>query len=411
MVRCVNIDWLEVYCIEDVSQDALDANFFRAAGWRVTEREYGTRVYKEVFKLYDNFDRPFIEIRRNPASTIDKGGGLFDPRSCHIKLSNLYCYTNNPIDILRDFLTRYNYQYKRLHRLDICYDFIRFDEGDDPQKFIDRYMEGRYAKVNQTNISVYGCDRWSNRVWQTVSWGKPSSMVSTKIYNKTLELEQVHDKPYIRQAWHHAGLIDDPISCTCVDKDGKRYSPNIWRVEFSLKSAAKRWIMYETNKGRKEKKEAYPHTLSCYDTRDKLITAFANLSSHYFRFKVFQQGVRKDRCRDKILFRFAPSDTTYTIDRLASHVCRSDTMQRLITRLLQYSETTYNYEVKKACSTVIHSIQDYLAQQYTASNDAVLNQAIATILRDATEGRTVLPLAEMIAQIRSRQGDKDAPFW
>ena len=47
-LRCINIDWLEVYCIEPMK---LDANYYRALRYRVVQRDYGTPMYAEMFGL------------------------------------------------------------------------------------------------------------------------------------------------------------------------------------------------------------------------------------------------------------------------------------------------------------------------------------------------------------------------
>lgn len=65
MERCVNLDWLEVHAYEP-SNDPHDANYFRRAGLDVSERGYGTRVYREMFTVCDPVGNPFVEVRRNP---------------------------------------------------------------------------------------------------------------------------------------------------------------------------------------------------------------------------------------------------------------------------------------------------------------------------------------------------------
>ena len=208
MSRCVNIDWLECYCLEDAIGFPHNADYFRAKGWEVVEREYGTPMYREMFTLYDHYGEPFVEVRRSPKSD-GRTNGIFDSYSSHVRLANRTCYMNQAARILDRFLDENGFHFQRISRIDICLDFERFDFGDDPQKFIQRFMAGRYSKINQANISAHGLDQWDGRFWNSLSWGSKSSMVTTKLYNKTMELRQVHDKPYIRQAWQAAGLVDD----------------------------------------------------------------------------------------------------------------------------------------------------------------------------------------------------------
>lgn len=243
-------------------------NLFASQGWEVKERDYGTPQYKEMFTLYDN-GYPFIEIRRNPYS-LKKMGGIFEPTACHLRLSNFACYAISPIDDLRKFVLAYEYKLKAISRVDICLDFINFDKGDDPQRIIQRYMRNELSKINQCNVAAHGRDQWDGRNWNSLAWGAKKSMISTKIYNKQMELNQTHDKPYIRQQWLDAGLITD-----IKDKE-----TNIWRIEFSIKTEAKNGLCSKTNQESNQEKsqchQHYRHTT----IEKKLMCLFYSLATH-----------------------------------------------------------------------------------------------------------------------------------
>ena len=123
--RCVNIDWLEVYVLESNDRYPCNADYFRRQGYLVKERPYGTRVYREMFEIVDEQGNPLIEVRRNPASGEANFNGLQETSS-HIRLPNWMLYQGKPIDFLREFLLKHDYIFKRIYRIDICYDFERF---------------------------------------------------------------------------------------------------------------------------------------------------------------------------------------------------------------------------------------------------------------------------------------------
>ena len=293
MVRCVNLDWLEVYCIE--RSGGMSANDFRQAGIQVNERDYGTRIYHSMFTLLDTDANPLLEVRRMPKNPLMPSG------SCHIRLVNATCYRDDAVQVLKEFLNRFNYTLINVSRVDICLDLILFDDNTRPRVFMQRYMRGKFSKLNQANIHAHGSDRWTGRVWNSVSWGSPSSPISTKFYNKTLELydplTDSYGKPHIRWSWLQCGLIDDFNRCTL---DG--VTQEIWRIEFSIKSAVKNWVTIELN-GDNKRYYSIRNSLEMYDSRDKLLTMFASLSEHYFHFKRYMMGVRKDKCPDRMLFR------------------------------------------------------------------------------------------------------------
>lgn len=386
--RCINLDWLEVYCLESSIGYPHDAEYFRRAGWHVREREYGTPTYKEMFTLfsYDN-DEPLIEVRRAPKAPRGYNtGGIMDPNACHIRLCNRTCYMEDAAGLLQRFLEENFFEYSRISRVDIALDFEKFDSGDDPQKFLQRYIKGQYAKINQARISMHGADRWDGRTWNSVKWGNENSMVSTKMYCKTLELLQVSDKPYIRQAWFEAGLIDDWFDMTKRKEDGTVYKPEIWRIEFSIKSSTKNWFVVEDPYSTKRKLKSIRHTLEQYRTRRQMLDVFFSLADHYFHFKKFAEGVRKDRCEDKVLFDKKIPSVFYKVTHVATHEKQDKTLQRLLRMLRDYQSTVYDEEKRQACRMLIADIE-YRARAHDLPNDTPIEEL--TLLRQLVAKRVM----------------------
>ena len=364
--RCVNLDWLEVHCMEP-SGDPHDANYFRRVGLTVSERDYGTRVYKEMFTVNDVHGNPFVEVRREPYST--GYGGIHAVEECHLRLVNAACYLDNAAALMQNFIDTYGYYINRISRVDICLDFERFDEGDDPAVFLSRYLRQVYSKINQGNITAHGADRWNGQVWNSVSWGSPTSAIGTKFYNKTMELYDpatgTYRKPHIRYAWLKCGLIDDFHKVMKQGKDGW-YTPQIWRVEFSIRSSVKKWFAIELN-GEEKHYQSIRNTLDMYDCREKLLTLFASLQQHYFHFKHFQKEQRKDRCPDKVLFRWNQPQVTYKVGRDDTSMILGEghKQQRpcdtLIRKLKEYQLHHTAKDITDACQVIIRAIEgDYL---------------------------------------------------
>ena len=364
--RCVNLDWLEVHCLEPYG-DPHDAEYFRRVGLTVMERDYGTRVYKEMFTVNDAQGNPFVEVRRAPYST--GYAGIHDERECHLRLVNAACYLDNAADLMQQFIDTYHYEFNRITRVDICLDFERFDEGDDPAVFLSRYLRQVYSKINQGNITAHGADRWNGQVWNSVSWGSPTSAIGTKFYNKTMELYDpatgTYRKPHIRYAWLKCGLIDD-FHKVLKRKDDGYYTPQIWRVEFSIRSSVKKWFAIELN-GEAKHYQSIRNTLDMYDCRDKLLTLFASLQQHYFHFKHYYKEQRKDRCPDKVLFRWSGLQVTYKVGRddtlsiLGEGAKQSKPYDTLLKKLRLYQQEKPQKDIVEACQVIIRAIEgDYL---------------------------------------------------
>lgn len=349
------------------SGDPHDANYFRRVGLTVSERDYGTRVYKEMFTVNDVHGNPFVEVRRAPYST--GYGGIHAVEECHLRLVNAACYLDNAAALMQNFIDTYGYTVNRISRVDICLDFERFDEGDDPAVFLSRYLRQVYSKINQGNITAHGADRWNGQVWNSVSWGSPTSAIGTKFYNKTMELYDAatgtYRKPHIRYAWLKCGLIDDFHKVMKQGKDGW-YTPQIWRVEFSIRSSVKKWFAIELN-GEEKHYQSIRNTLDMYDCREKLLTLFASLQQHYFHFKHFQKEQRKDRCPDKVLFRWSGVQMTYKVGRddtsmiLGEGHKQQRPFDTLIRKLKEYQLHHTAKDITDACQVIIRAIEgDYL---------------------------------------------------
>lgn len=400
--RCINIDWLELFCYEPLDEPHTP-EYFRACGVYVREREYGTRVYNQMFVVADDHGDDYVEIRREPLSK-QALGGFFPPNACHIRLVNRQCYADDAVLRLARWLDCHHYVVQRISRIDICLDFELFDSGDKPAVFLQRYINGKYSKINQANVHAHGTDSWTTRSWNSCSWGSKQSMIGTKFYNKTKELAEVHDKPYIRQAWMLAGLVDNPMTCERRGKDGNIYVADIWRLEFSISSSVKNWLVIERD-GKDKNYQSIRNTLQMYDSRDKLLTMFAALQEHYFQFRHYENGKRKWDCKRKQLFTFGVAERFYHVEHPAMATPKNRDYTILKNRLQQYASTCYDTKLRKAANMLIDDIDQRDAMRILSTNDKreeliALQQVIAARLGGADVDPAQMIL-DLIAKLKT----------
>lgn len=411
MARCVNLDWLEVSCDEDYSLYPCNADFFREQGFFVHERDYGTRVWGEVFTIEDQDGHDWIEIRRAPPSGNSEFKGLTE-YSCRLRVVNAQLYVKDCTQRLLAFLVRFNYTFKRIFRIDIAYDFEKFDYGDQPARFARRYIERKFRKINQCKLRVIGDDNWTDFDWESLSWGSQTSMVSTKMYNKSKELKTVSkQKTWIPMSWLENELIDDPINRTKRREDGTIYEPEIWRIEFSMKSKADRWLVIENQGGKHVKKTAIPHTPDMFDSPDKLWQRFQDLAYHYFRFKIAEYNderdkdgnlvpKRKDLCADKRLFRFDADREFHQLDMCVSGGKPDADDEILLRRLRNYRNKSADTKVRTACDVLIEALETSDLRRYTSKQVWSETQALQELLRrrmNMTE-KTAIETLEQVKQ-------------
>ena len=411
----MNLDWVEIFCLEDPILYPLSADFYEAAGWRVSRRDYGTPQYREMFTLHDELGFPYMEIRRNPYS-IKSEGGIFDKRACHIRLPNRLCYDEEPIAHLQQFLDAYRYQFRGISRIDICLDFITFDTGETLRNFINRYMAGEYSKINQSKVAAHGRDLYDGKDFNSLKWGSESSMITTKLYNKTMELRSKLSamKLYILDAWIAAGLISDREDPT-----------NVWRLEFSMNSDCKRWITSERNEKGDDSQGVYIYnTLETYDTREKLIKIFHSLRAHYFRFVKVTDGLTKYRCPQKLTFVTNSQETVYKPARLQTDEPEKRKMKSVLQALKKIEDNAALEPILRYAAGLVadyYTISEYrdrskkrdkLLNYYRRLSPAMREEA-KKMMRKAAEEKQFIWQAYWLAkrQKKTKKGGAVVPPW
>lgn len=393
-VKCINLDWLSVYCLEPKGV-VMNAAYYKALGWSVVEREYGTPQYREKFTLM-NGAHPFLEIERNPYS-LKQNGGIFEPESCHIRLANRTLYQPNPVQQLTSFIVKYGYEYKGISRVDVCCDLTIFDNGMKPQDLANKYIKDKIWKVHQSHIAPNtddGDDTWripihlgahgretkTGRTWNSLKWGSPKSALSTKLYNKTLELETNTGKFYIKDTWVKAGLCDlqkvryeyrNPKTkeieirskqvCVAPGSAVDREIPiegakmiDVWRVEFSMNSEGRKWIDLGDN-------HIVDLSLNAFDNLDSLAATFFTCSEWLFCFiyaKWITKGAtrmkeRTNRCKKLQLFNTKFLHSHYKPQRQTEMEDPSRTEKIMMNRLiLKSKDKNLSEEYREACHQV-----------------------------------------------------------
>lgn len=397
-VKCINLDWLSVYCLEPKGY-VMDAAYYKKLGWSVEEREYGTPQYREKFTLM-NGRHPFLEIERNPYS-LKQNGGIFEPGSCHIRLANRTLYQPNPVQQLTNFIIKYGYEYKGISRVDVCCDLTIFDNGMKPQDLANKYMKDKIWKVHQSKIDAHssdGDDSWripihlgahgretkTGRTWNSLKWGSPKSALSTKLYNKTLELETNTGKFYIKDAWVKAGLCDlqkvryeyrnpktkeieirskqiSVVPGTAINQEipiEEAKKIDIWRVEFSMNSEGRKWIDLGDN-------HIVDLSLNAFDNLDSLAATFFTCSEWLFCFiyaKWITQGStrmkeRTNRCKKLQLFNTKFLHSHYKPQRQTEMEDPSRTEKIMMYRLIAKSKDKNLSEAyREACHQVARNL-------------------------------------------------------
>ena len=259
---------------------------------------------------------------------------IIDKNGCLLKLSNRALYETNFADKLTEFLFNYSIKFKSISRVDICYDCNVFQNGMKPRRLLHSFLSKRLLKNGQTKYKLVGStdenpltnvsteikkitssqnyttatdseqnrqlqmylngilksDKFGNfsiqgtssivRDYSYIMFGSRSSPVCSYMYDKTKEMIEVKDKPYIRERWKENGIdIDSPV----------------WRVEISIKSDRTKMVCTETG----ELFQITPDDLKFQTDLEDLFRTYAN---KYFHFKENDLKANKTRMRSLELF-------------------------------------------------------------------------------------------------------------
>lgn len=288
---CISVDWLQVYCR---CNNWVERKELYGVGrtYSVVKESFVTKLWQEVYTiLYMN--REVAQLCRCPRSP------QLDPAGCTLKLSNRVLYSQAYVDMLYELLEQLELSYVGITRLDICYDcnylrdFQRVDEF--LMQFFSHapYCAGHIIRTGSRSVIINA--KRNNTGATSISamrWGSPASDTGAYCYNKSLELLEVKDKPWIRETWEKNGLINawnkaqwDELSekqknrVIGAGETEKYISTPVWRFEISIKGHAKDLLDIRTG-------ELFKLSTEYLRSQEKIEALFFTYAAKVFDFRM-----------------------------------------------------------------------------------------------------------------------------
>ena len=258
------IDWLQID-----SRGVL--NFSKH--FRTTDTSKSTSVFKKIYEIWE--DKYYI------ASIVSEPIEKFLPENMNlIKLINRELYYKNPVQRIIAISMDHCLLPYRPSRIDIAIDFNYFCNGLHPIELINRFYNCKYIKKGHSNYIIQG-KQTTEQQPHYLKFTKKDAQVSTYLYNKTKELKDVKNKPWIVDSWKRAGLD---------------LTQDIWRLEFSIHSPKFNY----TNKITGETKQFNYENLDNKEELNEIIRVFI---SKYFDFRINDNQQKISRMQKLILFK------------------------------------------------------------------------------------------------------------
>lgn len=271
MIKTISIDWLQLYC--DGSKLTMHASYT----W--LKMDYQTKQFRELYEVTYRGEL-IATVVKAPTSPIIPASSMI------VKFSNRVLYGQNLGYLIEDFLNANNIVFKSITRVDICTDFNYFFNGYCPENFIKDFLQNRILKNGRGKFTVIGEQKRINS-YQYLRFGSKTSEVNVYLYNKSVELVQVLDKPHIRKLWQEKGLDT---------------TKNIWRLEISIKSKGNSYLDTRTGE---------LNVINYDDLLDQsnLQNIFNSYINQYFHFKI--NDFQSNKSRMKKLKLFANEEFTF----------------------------------------------------------------------------------------------------
>lgn len=226
---CISVDWLQVCCYSNNLAYLLNNDYYNKVDslpYWLELQPLETRNFARFIRVHTkvgNDWRYCADILAVPRST------MLNSNIVLVKIHNRFLYSQNYIKLLYDICDAFKLSIKGLTRLDLCYDCNSFHNGLKPHKFIKEFVTAEFDspryiyKVGAKQFRVYGGKSVSSATkFSGIEFGSGKSSKRCYIYDKTRELAEVKDKPWIRQYWQENGLISDEKT-------------HVYRAEISIK--------------------------------------------------------------------------------------------------------------------------------------------------------------------------------
>ena len=213
-----SIDWLTF----NIKLKDINNPFIRDEGIYAEEREQGTNIFKRVKDFYNTRDELIFTIVFQPHSKIIKQD------FGQLQIANKWLYVGNLSKLVYKIFFQSNFELVNISRIDLCTDFFNFVDTYKPLAFIQDVAKGNVIKVNPSSVNFWGKTGDYTIDYHAMNIGDRESTFNFKLYNKTKELEEKHEKGYIKTKWYkklkgYEELIK------------MKEKPTIWRLEVSIK--------------------------------------------------------------------------------------------------------------------------------------------------------------------------------
>lgn len=343
---CISLDWLQV-CGYSQNLALLNNPPTHVGLYELQVSEQGTRTFQRLIKVCQSYGGDLIELAS--VQCLPRSSALRQ-ELCIVKMANRVLYSQTAFTCLINILRALNIRYKGITRIDFAYDCNRFKGGVSPERFLRKYVSTPFESpqyVYRKNTKKFAVHMSRNKSGsqriEYVKWGSDNSNKCCYIYNKSLELKEVKDKPWIRETWEKNGLLNDAQN-------------QVFRCEISIKSDGMDLINLDSG----QLFRLQPEYMLSQRDMERLFYFYAAQMFAFYR----RNNHKRVRDFDRVeIFENSPEITCKPIR--ISHKADTGRTELICARKLEELSRTYT----DAGSQFVHSIQQVLEFMYQVSGN------------------------------------------
>lgn len=358
---CISVDWLQTFN----HAATLEPGTYKGTlgDYTVKLEEHQTAQFLRVYTVYHK-NLHVATICQQPRTSV------IHPAATTLKLANRVLYCERYIEMLYDLNTTLSIHYKGITRIDLCLDCNELAGGRQVARFLREYVcaeplqPGHIIRNGSSRFTCHGTRTHTSASNITsIRWGSSRNKVQAYCYDKTLELIEVKDKPWIRDMWEQNGLeysilwdklrdLDEKSKQRKIDNTGlsEYVEKRVWRFELSINSQGTDILNMATG-------QLFRLSPQYLDHRDNIRKLFFIYANKYFDFRV-NTGQNRTRDYTKLqLFENRPNTTAkpYYLSKCADtgrieKICYNK-LQQLAQRYVDMDASTRNS---------LHATMDFL---------------------------------------------------
>ena len=182
---------------------------------------------------FQNHYEIFLSGERVATLAAHPDKGILNPDCSFLKIDNKFL-NRDLKPLVEEINETLCLKFRNVSRVDIACDFNTFQNNLHPETFIERFIPQRkpkYVKLRRSVWSMVGKhergqrgNRKTENSYSYLRFGNPRSNVCYYLYNKSLEMQEKKNKPWIREKW---------------EADNLDQQQDVWRLEFRIHSCSK----------------------------------------------------------------------------------------------------------------------------------------------------------------------------